>query len=548
MSLLDETTQTPTDLTPIARRLVSLLESVHRPGNDSIEEQVLIVDLGLIRKWLQGHLTDDQFLGTLLYARTTQRPATAAAMPTTPSTGAARAARRTSPVEETAPPTRRSSTNKQSWTTFRLEDSSDEEDSTPKKTKTIKDDDGDGDDSELEDVETEDVNLGVDGYDTAEEDERKPAAQPRGALLRTVEGSHEGEPIELIEGSKEVLVIGKNPKTQMGENTVVISDEDDFDLVEQAATVQEDEVIDVDLLEGAAQPHEVIDVDLSEDEVEAMEVEENRKPVASQKRRGALLRIVGGPHEGESIELIEGTDKKIIIGKKPKGRRGAKKMSLSKDGALDDSHVKLVLSSSKHLPCQVLVVDLESSTGTFVRGIKLPSGKDYMASTGDSICFGSTILKVCSLAPLTDGEDNPAVASSTTTNRRRKSRAPETGIAPVAAKENVPSDKPYMILKITDGPYKGECIDVKLGMRLCVGTEPTKQGIGIPFPLDKRLNKNHARFEMKVLSYSSMAVEVMALDGDVWVNDKKVPKKGTIMAFGGATIVMGSMVMVLKMS
>lgn len=95
--------------------------------------------------------------------------------------------------------------------------------------------------------------------------------------------------------------------------------------------------------------------------------------------------------QGESFELAE----TVNIGTKKSVAKQGIPIVLSKDKAIESNHARLTLVANKKIK-KVLVRDLTkaNSSGTFVNGKRIPTGKEQMSFANDKITFGNTTIEI----------------------------------------------------------------------------------------------------------------------------------------------------------
>lgn len=142
--------------------------------------------------------------------------------------------------------------------------------------------------------------------------------------------------------------------------------------------------------------HAETEVIYDSDNVEESDNEPEGKGVARMparlQRRGVELRIIEGPHRGESFVIEDGGMETIVIGSKPTTKVG-KTIALPKDDTLSATHVRFDLSLKKGINPGIMVTN-KSKGKTFVNCSAITSTKAFV---GNIITVGKTTLEVQSL-------------------------------------------------------------------------------------------------------------------------------------------------------
>jgi hypothetical protein len=112
--------------------------------------------------------------------------------------------------------------------------------------------------------------------------------------------------------------------------------------------------------------------------------------------KGVLkLCVTEGPHAGHEISFGGDFLGTVCVGKDPASRamKDAIKFAVSKDESASCVHAKFVINSKSNVH-SVRVTDMASSSGTFVNGSCLPSGKSKQAFLGDKIKIGGSLFEI----------------------------------------------------------------------------------------------------------------------------------------------------------
>eukprot|EP00980_Cylindrotheca_fusiformis_P007206 scaffold1525_cov142-Cylindrotheca_fusiformis.AAC.6 len=127
--------------------------------------------------------------------------------------------------------------------------------------------------------------------------------------------------------------------------------------------------------------------DITYDAASEEEVEEEPRS----NGRGVVVVVTQGPHKGDSYEMKSGESETLIVGSKPSSKVGTL-VSLSNDKKLKPTHMRLDLNVSKKLTT-VSVVD-KSKGGTQVNRDTITKGRAFI---NDIIKIGDSVLEIKSL-------------------------------------------------------------------------------------------------------------------------------------------------------
>lgn len=262
------------------------------------------------------------------------------------------------------------------------------------------------------DVEMEDM-------DTAEE---KATEKDKGKSTVTfVFSDGNGEPFELYKGDNDYLILGSKPKDS---NSIVIpnADAEHVKLTVQMHRSKKFPVVTVkdlsssgtfidgqtvkkegklfvgsELKLGDSVSLKVKRTPFSEVNHEvADEAEKKSSSTNGGKNRGFLLDITEGPHQGETIKLLntEGNNM-LVIGANPRPRNGFG-FRLNREKAVTAaSHFRIELDASKKSFCKACITDLKArGEGAKVNGDKLEKGKNRTVFVNDTITIGESVIKI----------------------------------------------------------------------------------------------------------------------------------------------------------
>jgi hypothetical protein len=254
-----------------------------------------------------------------------------------------------------------------------------------------------------------------------------------GVLVCVDDGPHAGLSVELLKGTSESLVIGSNPKTKLGEEKIILSEDSGVDAshVRLNLTVKR-KLISVDVTDlnssggtfvGSEKIRKGKDMRIFRGQSfcvggSTISVKQlaNPKPRNSGptvvdstaepnksgsthaelprlKRRGVRLVITEGPHEGESFELESGGVESLTVGSKPKATKDKNSLKLGKDKEIGGNHIHLELEASNKYTA-IKVTDLKSKSSTRVNKAVIGKGKDTKAFINDQIVIGQTSISI----------------------------------------------------------------------------------------------------------------------------------------------------------
>ena len=112
--------------------------------------------------------------------------------------------------------------------------------------------------------------------------------------------------------------------------------------------------------------------------------------------KGVLkLCVTEGPHAGHEISFGGDFLGTVCVGKDPASRamKDAIIFAVSKDESAASVHAKFAINSKSNVH-SVRVTDMASSSGTYVNGSCLPSGKSRQAFLGDKIKIGRSLFEI----------------------------------------------------------------------------------------------------------------------------------------------------------
>jgi serine/threonine protein kinase len=219
--------------------------------------------------------------------------------------------------------------------------------------------------------------------------------------------------------------------------------------------------------------------------------EDDKKPAARYgDGKAIVLKVIGGPHEGETLEL--GSGKSLILGS----------ALFPRDRDLGSNHCKL----EAQITSRLVAVNLTKIGNVTVKvqdvEVKAKTQKCFI---NNRIKVGSTVLQV---APLSDTKENANMNGSTTDRMSRSFKlnmdyeAIEDGEEWEHVEEEVESKKPAaaarfgdgkaIVLKVIGGPHEGETLELESGKSLILGSAL--------FPRDKDLGSNHCKLEAQITS------------------------------------------------
>lgn len=323
-------------------------------------------------------------------------------------------------------------------------DEEDEKPSPPKQQKTCKGEDDedaameiDDDDEVLVDVyedaaETEDME-----WETAKENQRKPDS-PLGVEIAAVEGPHAGEHFDLTVGDTEAVVLGKLKKSLGASkpgtteafwplrDSNIVGNHARLDLAcsrRQALSVKVTDlkskggILIGSNKVGRGETRQIFINDTfqigetvfavkplaksqaasegTKPKVLKSKAPAKKKPlaaIATDLEADVILRVVSGPHEGESISLFENGTQVINLGSKAFSAKKGEPVVLDSDPGIDELHARIQLRGSKKM-VSVAVTDL-SESGTLVNGKRITKGKEHIAFANDQLKIGETTIAV----------------------------------------------------------------------------------------------------------------------------------------------------------
>lgn len=282
-----------------------------------------------------------------------------------------------------------------------------------------------------------------------------------------------------------------------------------------------------------------------------VEQDENKRP-----KLGLGLLFLNGPHQDETLALVQGAAETLVLGRNPTAKQARavpEDTFVVKDNNVADRHTKLVLCATKRLQT-IQVVDLKSSTGTFVNGTQIPKGKDCKAFRNDTIQIGEIKLKVTAY--------NPKVESSSSSSRGppvqdRKRAASQTVSDDVVMVDSPASNDeeivrgPSLKIDFIQGPHKNESIVLSQGIaeKLTLGSNPTAKSGETHTLSGDGVAPNHVRLELVVKKKAQLATIVLfdlkSTEGTL-VNSDRVPAGKDRKVFHSDRITIGPNVMVVK--
>ena len=417
-------------------------------------------------------------------------------------------------------------------------------------------DDDDDEEDDFHSVQNEDDDFHSCIDDTMDWEivqDAKPRAKQIGVTLEIVAGPHDGETLSLVKGERDTIVFGlrtedgydlagdsdvdlehveitlqatkklatvvvKDLRSSSGtyvNKTMIASGKSQKVFINDTITIGAETIIKVLPLvametRGAAsvEVSNVPDVDMQE-----ISSSDETKENATPSHQGVKLIFVEGPHENESLEILQG--KSVVLGSQA---------DFVVQGA-DDSHVKLTLQVSRQLVA-VSVKDLRSSSGTFINGNKVRGeGKLFL---GDLLKIGSSTMKVAT---------KDEAAAKTTTKKSTVAPKKSTLVQP---KVNARGFR----VEFTEGPYKGEGIALQdtLVDTVVLGANPRPRS-GQAFKLNKDSSITDAssvRLELDATKKGFCSVVVTDLKGTTNLNGKEIGKGKKQTAFCNDLIVVGA--------
>jgi serine/threonine protein kinase len=135
---------------------------------------------------------------------------------------------------------------------------------------------------------------------------------------------------------------------------------------------------------------DIITIDDSEDEEDEYEAKrEMQTQTPALKRRGVRIRVVGGPHKGDSFDIEDSGNETVVIGSKPSAKVGTL-IALSKDKSIAPTHLRLDLSLKKSMKPAVSVTN-KCKDKVYVNSTPVNNTKAFI---GNEITIGSTVMKI----------------------------------------------------------------------------------------------------------------------------------------------------------
>jgi pSer/pThr/pTyr-binding forkhead associated (FHA) protein len=102
------------------------------------------------------------------------------------------------------------------------------------------------------------------------------------------------------------------------------------------------------------------------------------------------IEFIEGPHKNTEVFFQQGVLEKLTLGSNPTAKSGE---TFELAGSSDANHARLELNVKRNF-ASLIVYDLKSKGGTFVKGEAVKKGKDHMAFRGDSIRLGEHLMVV----------------------------------------------------------------------------------------------------------------------------------------------------------
>jgi serine/threonine protein kinase len=276
--------------------------------------------------------------------------------------------------------------------------------------------------------------------------ESKPTTM-RGLTLLVEAGPEKGTAINLLQGSSETLIVGRNPVAENGERTLALSADsradDSHAKIELWATKKliAVNVTDLKSSSGTFHGHEkirrsmkifsggliklggttlkVIDLDTAKvgcqhsgasaarskrngsrlgaepahiataPAHEDITMEDASSMKQASKRQGLKVQVIGGPHLGDIFEMEHGVSDTVNVGSKPTGT--SSKISLTKDSLLQANHMQLKLYNYARTHFGLIITGKNNSIIKINGGTISQTGR---ASVNDCINIGNSVLKV----------------------------------------------------------------------------------------------------------------------------------------------------------
>jgi serine/threonine protein kinase len=310
-----------------------------------------------------------------------------------------------------------------------------------------------------------------------------------------------------------VKAAGRKAKRQ--EVIDVDADEDDFHSV-----VELDQIFDDDDF------HTCPDDDV---EMEWEDEEEDAKPRATKNSVGVTLKVIAGPHQGESISLIQHQNETVVFGVRPDVKNG---YDLAGDSEVDLQHASLQLHVQNKKLVTVLVKDLKSNSGTYANKILLVANRVQKVFMSDIVSIGDTQIKVCPLVvPPPTKERAPRVQMSNLPDvEMRAMDLDDSEEASVEEEANVKENRtPGVLFAGTKHEF------VLTSSPLVVGSDPRAASVVIP-----GIAATACELTLNVSSRQLLTVSVKAPSsgGDVVsINGNAIRREGKL--FLGDTLAVG---------
>jgi pSer/pThr/pTyr-binding forkhead associated (FHA) protein len=275
---------------------------------------------------------------------------------------------------------------------------------------------------------------------------------------------------------------------------------------------------------------------------------------------GLKFVCTAGPHKGESFYMVQGENDTMTLGL-------AADFSLTADSTVDPVHAKLTLQTAKTFST-VVVKDLKSSSGTFVKGRALGKGKEQKLFVSDTFQVGNSSFEIRAIPASELGGDEDHENKEP---NERSSRAAAKAIGKKVAHQE-PSDASMMdehnkkegvaskgtgfgvVLQIIGGPHSGERIILEQGAveAIVLGSKPrSKVSSDQSFALAQDssvVDPCHVRFELNTSHskfYSITVTDLKSTVGTV-INSTKLAKGKSLKAFLNDQVKIGDTVVEIK--
>ena len=263
--------------------------------------------------------------------------------------------------------------------------------------------------------------------------------------------------------------------------------------------------------------------------------------------------------KGESIKLIKDETDTVVIGKNPIGKPEEATKALPNDADVDDSHVRVefgIHGRGKNKRESVNVIDLKSSSGTYIGSNLIRKGNEYRVFCNDSFRIGNSSFKVQRLGSLKPGvklemqqikQDEAAKAARTT--RNTSASRIQTGDSEATPIQAVPGLKRRGIrIDIVEGPHRGESFLLESGgvESVVLGSDPTasKKIDSIALVNDRDIRKNHVRLDLQATKrLVSVSVTDLKSDAETVVNRNVLTYGKSMQAFRKDRIKIGKSVL-----